>query len=159
MALTLFWGCYFLIVLGYRNTKNRKGVEHDLTFRTPLEKSVVPRLKNTSKIFRLGAKCEMMESFAEEVLFQLDRDLRLLYQGQTEDDLFFVVERVSSSSPCPRCQRVSRRAHSRYCRNVDDLPVADRHLHFQIVLHKWFCDSPDCPTKVFTERLPLASVA
>jgi len=48
---------------------------------------------------------------------------------------------------------MSCRSHSRYSRHVDDLLVSDRYVHFQVLLHKWFCNNPDCPTKVFTDRL------
>ena len=89
----------------------------------------------------------------EEKLFHLDENLRLLYQKQTEEEVYFIVDVQSSSALCPACHQMSCRAHSRYSRHVDDLPASDRHVHFQVLLHKWFCDNPDCPTKVFTERL------
>ncbi|MDN3437270.1 transposase family protein [Planococcus sp. APC 3900] len=77
----------------------------------------------------------------------------LIYYKQTEEELFFIVEVQSSSALCPACRQISRRLHSRYCRKVDDLPLLDRQVHFQALLHKWFCDNSDCPMKVFTERL------
>lgn len=94
-----------------------------------------------------------MKSSLEETLFHLDANLRLLYQEQKEEEIYFVVDVRSSSAVCPACHQISYRAHSRYSRRVDDLPASDRHVHFQVLLHKWFCDNPDCPTKVFTERL------
>ena len=90
-----------------------------------------------------------MRNASEEGLFLLDGDLHLLYKEQTEGMLFFLVERRSFSAVCPGCQRI----HSRYTRKVNDLPVADRQANIQVLLHKWFCDHPDCPTKIFTERL------
>ncbi|MDJ0333588.1 transposase family protein [Planococcus sp. S3-L1] len=94
-----------------------------------------------------------MKTLMEETLFHLDENLRLLYQKQTEEELFFIIEVHSSSALCPACHQISHRAHSRYSRKVDDLPISDLHVHFQALLHKWFCDNRDCPTKVFTERL------
>lgn len=90
----------------------------------------------------------------ETELFQLAENLRILYCEESEDKLFFIVECPSSSAICPTCRHRTPRVHSRYCRKVDDLPVAGRKVHFQILLHKWFCNNPDCSTKVFTERLP-----
>lgn len=89
----------------------------------------------------------------EETLFHLEEELHLLYQKQTEEEVFFIPEVRSFSAMCPACHQISNRAHSRYCRNVDDLPVSDCHVHFQVLLQKWFCDTSDCSTKVFTERL------
>ncbi|MBE1557211.1 transposase family protein, partial [Sporosarcina limicola] len=77
----------------------------------------------------------------------------VLHEEQTDKELFFIVEVDSSSARCPSCQMMSSRAHSRYTRHVDDLPISDRHVHFQILLHKWFCDEPNCTVIVFTERL------
>ena len=94
-----------------------------------------------------------MKSSSEKTIFNLDENLRLLHLEQKEEELYFVVDVRSSSAVCPACHQISWRAHSRYSRHVDDLPVSDCHVHFQVLLHKWFCDNPDCPTKVYTERL------
>lgn len=86
-------------------------------------------------------------------IFHLDENVHVLHEERTDDELFFIVEVDSSTGRCPSCQKMSHRTHSRYCRHVDDLPISDRHVHFQILLHKWFCDEPDCPVTVFTQRL------
>ena len=86
-------------------------------------------------------------------ILHLDENVRVLHEERTNKELFFIVEVDSSSALCPSCQKMSYRAHSRYSRHVDDLPMSDRHAHFQIHLHKWFCDEVDCSVTVFTERL------
>lgn len=86
-------------------------------------------------------------------ILHLDENVHVLHEERTEDELFFIVEIDASSARCPSCQKMSYRAHSRYSRHVDDLPISDRHVHFQILLHKWFCDEPACPANVFTQRL------
>lgn len=83
----------------------------------------------------------------------LEENAKVIYEKQTENELFFIIQINSTSALCPSCQNCSTRAHSRYCRNVDDLPILDRHVHFQILSHKWFCDNPDCSKSIFTERL------
>jgi len=95
-----------------------------------------------------------METLVENLLFHIDEKVHVLYQEQTDDELFFIIKVDSSSAVCPSCHKSSFRKHSRYYRHVDDLPISNRYVHFQILLHKWFCDEPDCPAKVFTERLP-----
>lgn len=53
------------------------------------------------------------------------------------------------------CGQRSARVHSRYVRRISDLPwhgVAlplDLHVHRRV-----FCDQPDCPRCIFTQRLP-----
>lgn len=83
----------------------------------------------------------------------LDEKAQIIYEKQTEKELFFIIQINSTSAICPSCQNCSIRVHSRYCRNVDDLPISDYHVQFQILTHKWFCDNPDCPKSIFTERL------
>lgn len=70
-----------------------------------------------------------------------------------ENELFFIVKIDTSSAKCPSCKQSSLRKHSRYHRHVDDLPFSDLHVHFQILLHKWFCDESSCEVAVFTQRL------
>ncbi|WP_347548519.1 transposase family protein [Pseudalkalibacillus hwajinpoensis] len=94
-----------------------------------------------------------MCSFFEEQIFRFDEEVRILHQTQTADELFFIVEDLSTSSHCPSCDSLSNRPHSRYSRHVRDLPVSQYRVHIQIFLHKWFCDQPDCHKKVFTQRL------
>ncbi|WMT20643.1 hypothetical protein [Parageobacillus toebii] len=35
---------------------------------------------------------------------------------------------------------------------IQDLPTADQPVSLVLISRKWFCDSPACPVKVFTER-------
>jgi transposase len=35
-----------------------------------------------------------------------------------------------------------------------DLPWAHYRLRLQLRVRKWFCQHPDCPRRIFTERLP-----
>ncbi|MDQ0221233.1 transposase family protein [Peribacillus cavernae] len=87
-------------------------------------------------------------------LFHLDEKIEILMQTVTKDECFFILEVTSSSAKCPHCGALSQRTHSRYIRHIDDLPAQDHHIHFQLISYKWFCDRVDCPSKVFTERLP-----
>lgn len=66
----------------------------------------------------------------------LDENAQIIYEKQTEEGIFFIIQMNSPSAVCPTCQKCSTRIHSRYCRNIDDLPVSDRHVHFQILSHK-----------------------
>jgi transposase len=75
---------------------------------------------------------------------------------QVVDDLLRVeVVSIRRTSCCPLCFQLATRIHSRYTRVPADMPCAG--LRVQLVLHvrKFFCDTPDCPRKIFTERLPV----
>jgi transposase len=74
----------------------------------------------------------------------------------TVDDLLRVeVVSTRSSSRCPLCFQPAMRIHSRYTRVVADVPCGG--FQVQLVLHvrKFFCDTSNCPRKIFTERLPV----
>jgi transposase len=54
---------------------------------------------------------------------------------------------------CPCCHQESIRIHSRYFRNVKDLPMAGNSVVIQFKTRKYFCDNPSCERKIFTERM------
>lgn len=58
-------------------------------------------------------------------------------------------------APCPLCQHQATRIHSRYQRTVSDLPCGGRQVVLVLMVHKFFCDEPACPRKIFTERFPM----
>lgn len=76
----------------------------------------------------------------------------MLHHTRNDGKNVFVLERRSSSSVCPCCQERSHRAHSRYTRCVQDLPIFDQPVELIILTRKWFCGNPACQQKVFAER-------
>jgi transposase len=60
----------------------------------------------------------------------------------------------STTAPCPVCGRPSRRVHSSYRRMLADLPWAGIPARLLLWSRRFFCDAPECPRRIFTERLP-----
>jgi transposase len=60
----------------------------------------------------------------------------------------------TSSMPCPQCHQLSARSHGPYQRTVADLPCAGRRVILALTVRKFVCTTPDCPRRIFTERLP-----
>ena len=56
--------------------------------------------------------------------------------------------------PCPVCGTDSSRIHSRYRRWAWDLPWASWSVQLSIHVRRFFCDSPRCPRRIFTEPFP-----
>ena len=56
-------------------------------------------------------------------------------------------------SPCPLCKESATRIHSQYTRVVADLPCAGQRVQLILHVRKFFCETPNCPRKIFTERL------
>jgi transposase len=72
----------------------------------------------------------------------------------TEHELCVELVTTARSAPCPLCDQPSVRVHSRYQRTVADLPWAGRPVRLRLQVRKFFCHTPTCPRRVFTERLP-----
>lgn len=56
------------------------------------------------------------------------------------------------SSICPLCGACATRIHSRYQRAVVDVPCGGRQVRLLLTVRKFFCDTPACARKIFTER-------
>ncbi len=64
-----------------------------------------------------------------------------------------VTARGSSGiAACPLCTSVSRRIHSRYVRQVADLPCAGRGVRLRLIARRFRCEQPLCRQRIFVER-------
>ena len=64
-----------------------------------------------------------------------------------------VLARAGSRTAfCPLCGFLSRRIHSRYIRQVADLPSAGREVRLRVVTRRFICDASLCRRRVFAER-------
>jgi transposase len=59
-----------------------------------------------------------------------------------------------SPALCPFCSVPSRRIHSRYVRNLADLPWQGIPVAIELHTRRFFCDTPGCAQRIFAERLP-----
>lgn len=55
---------------------------------------------------------------------------------------------------CPHCERKAHKVHSRYVRQLSDLPWEGIAVRLHLSSRKWFCQNPDCEQRIFCERLP-----
>lgn len=79
------------------------------------------------------------------------RDVALETDAPT---IVLTMATTPGTATCPLCGQDAHRIHSRYQRNLADVSWAL--VPVRIVLHtrRFFCDTPDCPRRIFTERLP-----
>ena len=54
---------------------------------------------------------------------------------------------------CPLCGTPALRVHSRYTRQITDLPCSGQQVRFLVQVRKCFCQVPGCARKIFLERL------
>ena len=86
-------------------------------------------------------------------LLSLDHGLEPTSISAAADGLTIHVTSTRPSSSCPLCTHLATRIHSRYIRVVADLPCAGRRVQLILHVRKFFCETPACPRKIFTERL------
>ena len=64
--------------------------------------------------------------------------------------------RASEISNCPYCGSASSKVHSRYKRELSDLPISHYKVKLIIEVKKYICENADCIHKRFAESLPFA---
>jgi transposase len=83
----------------------------------------------------------------------LSEDLLIERIDPTETTLTVSVIASSPQAACPLCACSSASIHSHYTRRVADLPCGGRQVTLVLSVRKFFCGTPNCRRKVFTERL------
>ena len=60
---------------------------------------------------------------------------------------------TAPTASCPLCGSEARRVHSRYHRRLADLPCFGLSVRLQVTVRRFFCPRPECPRRLFAERL------
>ncbi|WP_201377749.1 ISL3 family transposase [Ktedonobacter sp. SOSP1-52] len=80
------------------------------------------------------------------------------------DEVFTITAHCIRKHPCcPLCGTPAHRFHSRYVRQITDLPSGGKRVCLRVLVRKCFCDVSTCARKIFAERFtpfiePLARV-
>jgi transposase len=70
------------------------------------------------------------------------------------DEVLTIMAISTQLSPCcPLCGTPAARVHSRYTRQIADLPCGGQRVRLRILVRKYFCDEKTCARKIFVERL------
>ena len=72
----------------------------------------------------------------------------------TQDAVRLQLTATAPTACCPDCAGSSSAVHSRYQRQLTDLPWGARAVHIQLMVRKFVCRRPTCARRIFTERLP-----
>lgn len=71
---------------------------------------------------------------------------------QCEDTIKVTARPQVGTSACPSRGTISQRVHSRYVRQVVDLPCPGRGASLSLVARRFFCDAENCHRRIFAER-------
>jgi transposase len=72
--------------------------------------------------------------------------------SDSTDSIILTVRSERAAADCPLCGTASRRVHSRYLRQVADLPCAGREVRLQMITRRFVCEVPHCRRRIFAER-------
>lgn len=64
------------------------------------------------------------------------------------------VESTTNEAVCPYCGEKSHKVHSRYERELQDLPMQGKKVRLILWNKKYFCTNPSCGHKTFAEQVP-----
>jgi transposase len=87
----------------------------------------------------------------------IDPAVTSLDEIAVEPDGHSITLRMSvtrATALCPRCSQPASRVHSHYQRSLADLPWAQVPIQIDLSVRRYFCTAPECPRRIFTERLP-----
>lgn len=71
--------------------------------------------------------------------------------------IVFSIQSMNEELVCPFCGQKSKRIHSRYRREIQDLPIQDKQVILLVDTRKMFCNNMECAQKTFSERHPFVS--
>ena len=68
------------------------------------------------------------------------------------DSIILAVRSEGGVAGCPLCGARSRQIHSRYDRQVADLPCAGKEIRLRVITRRFICEAPHCRRRIFAER-------
>jgi transposase len=72
--------------------------------------------------------------------------------SDSSDSIILAVRSEAGMAECPLCGARSRRIHSRYHRDVADLPSAGKQVRLLVITRRFVCEVPHCRRRIFAER-------
>jgi zinc-finger of transposase IS204/IS1001/IS1096/IS1165 len=72
--------------------------------------------------------------------------------SDSSDSIILAVRSEGSAAECPLCGARSRRIHSRYDRQVADLPCAGKQIRLRVITRRFVCEIAHCRRRIFAER-------
>lgn len=85
--------------------------------------------------------------------------LTVEFVTEADEELVVMARAEAEDAACPLCETVSHRIHSRYVRQVSDLPCSGRRVHLHLVTRRFFCIAERCQRRIFAERFDEAVLA
>ncbi|MDC7286513.1 ISL3 family transposase, partial [Blautia schinkii] len=79
----------------------------------------------------------------QQLIKLLDKDLECTDFKIKDTQVIMAVRSQKREGICPYCGRPSTRIHSRYEREIQDIPFQDKQTILLLKVRKFFCDDPE----------------
>lgn len=89
---------------------------------------------------------------ASKLVFSDGDPFKVISVDNQQDELNIFVQSRNRTGICPNCCTPSDKVHSYYTRKLNDLPVFGKSSRIFLRSRKFYCNSDECPFKVFAER-------
>ena len=93
----------------------------------------------------------------DEFIKLLDPNYELVQYRIKNKMIIFTIQSIRSELECPFCGCKTKQVHSRYQREIQDLPIQDRQVILLVNTRKMFCNNPNCSHKTFSEKHPFVA--
>ncbi|MCR5754146.1 MAG: transposase family protein [Acetatifactor sp.] len=88
----------------------------------------------------------------QEFVNDIDKNYRLDDYRIKEQMVILKISSICKELQCPYCNAISKRVHSIYEREIQDLPMQNKKVILLVKTRKMFCDNSHCQKKTFSER-------
>lgn len=92
----------------------------------------------------------------DEIIKELDDNMTIIKTEKSDKILYINCEINCKSIRCNYCGEESNTIHSRYVRNISDLPMQDYQVKLLIEVPKFFCSNKKCSHKTFAYPIGFA---
>jgi transposase len=93
----------------------------------------------------------------DEFIKLLDPNYELNDYRIKENVIVFKIYSTKEELECPYCGSRAKHIHSKYQREIQDLPIQDRQAILLVDTRKMFCVNPNCSHKTFSEKHPFVA--
>lgn len=69
-----------------------------------------------------------------------------------ENLVVFEIRSLTDEPECPYCGLKAKRVHSKYQREIQDLPIQGMKVILLVDTRKMFCENPTCSHRTFSEK-------
>ena len=90
----------------------------------------------------------------DEFIKLLNENYELVQYRIKKDKIIFEIVSMISEISCPYCGQKTKKVHSIYQREIQDLPMQDKKVILLVHTRKMFCSNPQCTHRTFSEIHP-----